>query len=100
MGSEDRRPLLGESGDEADDIKVEMPDLPHITRPEVVNIPDDILKTFLCAIFMGCGSLATAFSIALVHERYPHFQKLFLSKINLYAGCQTTHPFPILFWTT
>ena len=41
----------------ADEIKVEMPD------------PDDILKTFLCAIFMGCGSLATAFSIALVHER-------------------------------
>jgi len=72
MASEDRRPLLGESGDEADDdIKVEMPDLPHITRPEVVNIPDDILKTFICAIFMGCGSLATAFSIALVHERMP-----------------------------
>ena len=72
MASEDRRPLLGESGDEADDdIKVEMPDLPHITRPEVVNIPDDILKTILCAIFMGCGSLATAFSIALVHERMP-----------------------------
>ena len=55
----------------ADEIKVEMPDLPHITRPEIVNIPDDILKTFICAIFMGCGSLATAFSIALVHERMP-----------------------------
>ena len=39
----------------ADEIKVEMPDLPHSTGPEVVNIPDDILKTFLCAIFMGCG---------------------------------------------
>ena len=69
MGSEDSRPLLGEEGDETDDIKVEMPDLPHVTRSEIVNIPDDILKTFLCAIFMGCGSLATAFSIALVHER-------------------------------
>ena len=55
----------------ADEMKVEMPDLPHITRPEIVNIPDDILKTFICAIFMGCGSLATAFSIALVHERMP-----------------------------
>ena len=69
MGTEDSRPLLGDSGDETDDIKVEMPDLPHVTRSEIVNIPDDILKTFLCAIFMGCGSLATAFSIALVHER-------------------------------
>ena len=77
MVSEERRPLLAESGDKMDDTKVEMPDLPHITSPEVVNIPDDILKTFLCAIFMGCGSIATAFSIALNHERYPDFQQEF-----------------------
>jgi len=69
-GGEDSRPLLGEDGD-TEDIKVEMPELPHITRQESVHIPDDILKTLLCAVFMGCGSLATAFSIALVHERMP-----------------------------
>jgi len=68
---ENRRPLLAESGDEDDDIKVDMPDLPHITRSESVNIPNDLLKTFVCAVFCGCGSLATAFSIALVHERMP-----------------------------
>lgn len=69
---ENRRPLLAESGeDDDDDIKVDMPDLPHITRSESVNIPDDLLKTFVCALFCGCGSLATAFSIALVHERMP-----------------------------
>ena len=84
----------------AGDIKGEILDLPYITRPEAVNIPDDILKTFLCAIFMGCGSLATAFSIALVHERYPVFLNYFFSKMTLYAGCQTIHRFPISFWTT
>jgi len=69
---EDSRPLL----DDEDDVKVDMTEVPHITRLEPVHIPDDILKTVACAVFMGCGSLATAFSIALVHERMPDYDPL------------------------
>ena len=62
--------------DDDDEVKIDIPDLPHITRSDPVNIPDDILKTLVCAVFMGCGSLATAFSIALVHERMPDYAPL------------------------
>ena len=69
---EEHRPML----DDDDEVKIDIPDLPHITRSDPVNIPDDILKTLVCAVFMGCGSLATAFSIALVHERMPDYAPL------------------------
>ena len=74
---DDERPLLSGSGDEEDsDVKVDMPELPHIPRSDPVHIPDDILKTVVCAAFMGLGQLATAFSIALIHERMPDYDPL------------------------
>ena len=59
-----------------DDIKVDMPDIPHITRTEEQQIPDEWLKTFVCLLFMGVGFIATTFSIALTHDRVPDYAPL------------------------
>ena len=59
-----------------DDIKVDMPDIPHITRTEEQQIPNEWLKTFVCLLFMGVGFIATTFSIALTHDRVPDYDPL------------------------
>ena len=64
------------SGEAEDDIKVDMPDIPHITRSEEQQIPDEWLKTFVCLLFMGVGFIATTFSIALTHDRVPDYDPL------------------------
>jgi len=38
--------------------------------------PYDVLKTVLCGLFMGCGSLTSAISYALVHESIPDYDPL------------------------
>ena len=64
------------SEEREDDIKVDMPDIPHITRTEEQQIPDEWLKTFVCLLFMGVGFIATTFSIALTHDRVPDYDPL------------------------
>jgi len=69
-----REALLAQ--DNEDDIKVDMPEIPHLTRSEEQHIPDEWLKTFVCLLFMGVGFIATTFSIALTHERVPDYDPL------------------------
>ena len=69
-----REALLAQ--DNEDDIKVDMPEIPHLTRGEEQHIPDEWLKTFVCLLFMGVGFIATTFSIALTHERVPDYDPL------------------------
>ena len=50
--------------------------LPDIIRLEPIHIPDEVLKTVCCAFFMVCGSLTSAISYALVHEKMPDYDPL------------------------
>ena len=50
--------------------------LPDIIKLDPIHIPDEILKTVCCFFFMVCGSLTSAVSYALVHEKMPDYDPL------------------------
>ena len=76
MSEDDQQRVSLLSEENEDDIKVDMPDIPHVTRTEEQTIPDEWLKTLICLLFMGVGFIATTFSIALTHERVPDYDPL------------------------
>jgi len=61
-----------------DTVKLDMPPVTSENdgRFQSNRIPGEPLKTFLSALFLGTGFLATTFSLAFTHERVPDIKPL------------------------
>ena len=78
-------PLIQTSDDEEEDsfdknrnpldsVEINIP--PELNLSKTEKIPQEPLKTFLAALFLGTGFLVTSFSLAFTHDRHPASEPL------------------------
>ena len=57
-----------------DSVEINIP--PELNLSKTEKIPQEPLKTFLAALFLGTGFLVTSFSLAFTHDRHPASEPL------------------------
>lgn len=70
-----RTPLLNSSNAAQDVLEDVHINIPH-TKDNQMIVPNEYIKTLLSFIFLMFGFLVTTFSLALTHERVPHYKPL------------------------